>query len=333
DEFIVIVFDEDVDIVQNKITSFKQIIEEYDKFSVSVGFAWDDIERHLNETINTAVQVMRNNKQQYYQLNQNILDSNYQTAQNQLISSIDRKEFEVWLQPKFDSYKNEFFGAEALIRYRHVKYGILPPAHYIPALEKNHLIRYIDLFVFEEVCKLIRKWSDEKRRLPVISLNFSRVTMMEENLIDNINLIFNKYNISKDLIEIEVVESYADIGKTVLEESLRRLKHAGYKISLDDFGTSFTNLALLSSVEVDVLKIDKSLIHSLSNQEKNRIILKNVVEMCDDLGIKVIAEGVETEAQRDVLIELGCHLFQGYLYDKPIEVEKFAKKYLNKEHS
>ncbi|MEG0276864.1 MAG: EAL domain-containing protein [Coprobacillus sp.] len=329
DEFIVAMFDCDVLDLQQKIKMIKDIIEAYDKFTVSFGYAWDDIERNLIEIVNTAVQVMQNNKRQFYQENQVEMDSQYNLAQSQLLESIQKREFEVWLQPKFDSKQNKVFGAEALIRYRDEKYGVLAPSYYIPALEENHLIRFIDLFVFEEVCKLIEKWNKEDKWVPVISLNFSRVTMMEENLIDNIETIFNRYHISKEQIEIEIVESYADIGKTVLEESLKRMKRAGYKISLDDFGTSFTNLALLSKVEVDVLKIDKSLIHSLSVQEKNRIILKNIIDMCNDLGVKVIAEGVETTDQRDILIQLGCHLFQGYLYDKPIEILEFAKKYLN----
>ena len=205
----------------------------------------------------------------------------------------------------------------------------MPPGKFIPALEKNNLIRYIDLFVFEEVCKVLQKWDRMGVESPMISLNFSRKTLLEDHLIDMMEETVSKYQVDKNLIEIEITEDLADVGKTIVYQMVKHIRHAGFRVSLDDFGTNYSNLSILSELEFDTLKIDRSLIHSLESEEKNRIILRNVIQMCKELKVSIIAEGVESERQRDILMRLGCLLIQGYLYSKPIPVHEFEKKFMN----
>ena len=153
---------------------------------------------------------------------------------------------------------------------------------------------------------------------------------MEENLVEHIESIIEKYNVNKQWIEIEVTESIEEIGKAVLYQSIKKLHHAGYRIALDDFGINYTNLSILLDVEFEVLKMDRSLIHSLVLDVKNRVVLRHVILMCEELGIQVIAEGVENSAQCDILNELGCYFIQGYYFSKPVDVSMYEQNYIKK---
>lgn len=328
DEFQIILTNTSTEQVEKSIQRLHKKLKSFAKFSVSTGYAWDCIEKKVQPLIQTAIQSMMVNKQNYYLQMNNNRDNEHLDIQNQLIKSLDHGDYFVYLQPKFDIRIHQVVGAEALIRYRDEAGNIVPPIKYVPLFEKNGLIRYIDLFVFKEVCKILERWRSKDTLCPVISLNFSRMTMLEYDLIELMDEIVSNYQIEKKYIEIEITESYADVGKAALYQSAKRIHDAGYAIALDDFGVDYTNLSILSDIDVDVVKIDKSLIHSITLQKKNQIILKDVIQMCRDLNVEIIAEGVEQEEQRDLLKSLGCYLIQGYLYSKPIGIQEFEAKFL-----
>lgn len=247
---------------------------------------------------------------------------------SELISSLENREFEVYLQPKVELAHGNVIGAEALIRYRHKELGIIGPDKFIDTLERNNLIRYIDLFVFEEVCRLLSQWRHAGLMTPIISLNFSRLTLLERDILSTMEKIISRYDIPRKFIEIEITESMANIGKSILYQVAGELYDAGFNISLDDFGTKYTNLSILADIDFSMLKLDKSLIETLVDQNNNQIILKNIIYMCKDLGIDVIAEGVETQDQAQVLQDLKCKLGQGYLFGKPMPIQVFNDKYI-----
>ena len=328
DEFLVIAPNIDQADLNERVQRLREDITLRGEFNVSIGHSWDNIEKNLSALIESASQVMRIDKKRHYDSTPGREGITRSNMLRDLLISLERREFEVFLQPKVDFINHTLAGAEALIRYRHKDFGILPPSHFIDEMERNDFIRYIDLFVFEEVCRLLERWKDQCRNIPPVSLNFSRLTLLETDLVHSVESIFSQYDVSKDKIEIEVTESVADMGKGVLSQAVGGLYQSGFAISLDDFGTKYTNLSLLSEMEFNMLKLDKSLISSIVQEDRNQIILKNIIEMCNNLKIKVIAEGIETKAQEETLRRLGCHLGQGYLYGKPMEISRFEEQYM-----
>lgn len=323
DEFLVILTNVNKRMLDDGLKTVKMKLKQ-EEFDVSFGYAWDDIEKDLDELIASATYIMQVNKKHHYEALQESSDLRQRKLLRDLMEGIKQKEYIIYLQPKVNMQTQTIFGAEALIRQKHKEFGLLPPSEFIPALESNSLIRYIDLYVFEEVCKLLHEWKQNSFK---ISLNFSRITLMEENIIDNIKQIIDRYEFPRALLEIEMTESATGDHPAVLHEIAHEISRLGLRISLDDFGIRYSNLSMLSEVYFDTIKLDKSLIKSLVTNKRNRFIVKNIIHMCKELEIESIAEGVETKLQEDILMELGCMLGQGYLYGKPVSVEEFLTNY------
>ncbi|MEG0275968.1 MAG: bifunctional diguanylate cyclase/phosphodiesterase [Coprobacillus sp.] len=328
DEFMIVNFDVEIQDVEKQVKRIEEMIRERVTFTASIGYSWDNIEKDFNKQVTIATQTMEIHKQGYYDSLENKGDNHHEEL-SMLINCIENHEFQVFLQAKVNSQTGIIFGAEALIRFIHKDFGVITPGKFIPLVEKRNMIRYIDLFVFEEVCKCLDKWKKEGLFCPVISLNFSRKTLLEDHLIDIMNETVNKYHIDKKNIEIEITEGDAEVGATVVYQIVSGIRKAGYFVSLDDFGTNYTNLNILSELDFDTLKLDRSLIYSLDIQKKNRIILKSILQMCKQLGVEVVAEGVETLEQKDILTDLGCIYIQGYLYSKPIPIVDFEEQFIH----
>ncbi|MEG0015725.1 MAG: EAL domain-containing protein [Gordonibacter sp.] len=323
DEFLAVALDTSLDDVQDAVRSLEALVKENGCFTVSVGCSWDDIEKNLPQLIEQATVVMQSSKKLIHDSSDERENTSHRKMLSDLMTALDNGDFKVFLQPKVDLASKEVIGAEALIRFQNDELGIVPPGKFIDALEKNDLIRYIDLFVLEEVCKLLENWKSKGFALPVVSLNFSRFTLLERNIAASIEAIVSQYDVAKRNIEVEITESAVVIGKSVLYQAAQDLHQAGYSISLDDFGTKYTNLSILVDIDFDVLKIDRSLIAEVEKKKGYRAILESVIDICDSLGIKVVAEGIETKAQEAVLREANCKFAQGYLYGKPMPATEF----------
>lgn len=326
--FVVIAIDMTQESFDEKILDFKKELSKDQETSVSLGFAWASSDIDIDKMLIHAEDMMLISKQDYYQKAEESNKFFRYKLQQQLKQAIADHEFVIYLQPKAEIKTGKINGAEALIRRIHPQHGIMTPNKFVPMLEKENLIRYIDFFVFEEVNKLIKRWEEEGRQVFVISLNFSRATLLEPDVIDNMERIHEKYQIRKDLIEIEITETLGDMEKATIESIGGKIVKSGYRLSLDDFGASFSNLSILNTMQFDVLKLDKSIINNIVSADKSRIIIKKVLELCDDLMIESIAEGVESEEQLEVLKAMGCMQAQGYLFNKPIPVKDFENKYL-----
>lgn len=213
-------------------------------------------------------------------------------------------------------------GAEVLIRWRDPDDGIVSPAEFIPVAEKTGLINQIGDWVLSSACQQIAAWSDHPVLSQLIlSVNVSLKQFMQASFVDKVAEAISQNGILASQLKLELTESIFVEDYKVIIEKMEKLKSLGLRISLDDFGTGFSSLAYLKRLPIDELKIDQSFIRDLLESTENQAIVESIIRLGQSLGMSVIAEGVETEAQRDKLIEMGCHRFQGYLFAKPVEVD------------
>lgn len=235
-------------------------------------------------------------------------------------------EFIIYLQPKINLYDNNMHSAEALVRWVHDD-RIIPPAEFVNILEKEESICKLDLYVFESVCKCLRKWLNAGLHVVRISSNFSKRNLRNQNIVNEILSIMKKYDIDSKYIEIELTEisDYDDYME--FEGFVKKLRRNGISVAIDDFGTGYSTMNVLKNLDVDVIKIDKSLIDNLENPKKeDEIVIRNIVNMINELSIDTIAEGVETPAQVKFLKRIHCPLVQGFLFDQPLTVSDFEKR-------
>lgn len=329
DEFLVIADEIDRAELEEDIKLLNGRIATTEDFTVSLGHSWDNIEKNLPELMDTAIKMMRIHKKKHYDAGIAGANRELTRMRQELCEDLRRGKYQIYLQPKFNMETNTLIGAEALIRRLDSSGKIVPPSEFIPVLEKNNLIRYIDLFVLKQVCMLLERWKRSGITELVISLNFSRLTLLEEDIMQAVEGILSENDFLRSCLEIEVTESFAAGGKSTLYQITQELYHAGCNLSMDDFGIKYTNLSMLADIDFHTLKIDKSLIKALGDKESNQIILKNIIQLCRDLNINVIAEGVENREQQNILNHLGCLYGQGYLFGKPMPVEQFHQKYLS----
>ena len=246
--------------------------------------------------------------------------------EDRMEAALQNHEFIVYYQPKIDLVSHRMVGAEALVRWNRPEYGLVPPDEFIPIFEKNGFIIEMDFYVFDQVCKNIRQWLDEKMDVVPISVNFSRVHLKSPCFIQRLVEIADRYHIPRGLIELELTESAFIENADALLQLFNELKDLRFTISLDDFGTGFSALKLLTELPVDVLKLDKDFLKKGQATKREQIVLAHVIRMSKDLDIKVVSEGVETMEQADFLTKIGCNLAQGYLFARPMPEPEFIHR-------
>jgi len=313
---------------EHRSSSLVRELNSRQDMSVSAGRVWDDRQKNLDWAMKQAGELMRIDKQRYYETKPGMTGSGRLDLIKGLLRSIESGEFRVVLQPKLYLKTGTCAGAEALIRYYHPEKGIIMPSGFIGVLERENLISYVDLFVFEECCRLLEHWGRMGCREEVLSFNFSRMTLLNADIVSSVASIAKKYDVSPNKLEIEVTESIGELGRDMVYKALAEFKKLGYRISLDDFGTKYSNMDILSDVEFDVLKLDKSLVDKIDRDKVSGQIVKHIISMCHDMKIQTIAEGIEEELQEAYLKKCRCMIGQGYLYGKPMEVEAFEKDFL-----
>ncbi|MBE6764625.1 MAG: EAL domain-containing protein [Ruminococcaceae bacterium] len=244
-----------------------------------------------------------------------------------LNAAMDLHQLVVYYQPKFDTQTMEIVGAEALSRWNHPSMGMLPPAKFIPLLEKDFRISKLDLYVMEEVCKQIRKWLDDGRDVKPISVNVSRTHLMEENVVGQYCEIVERTGISPSYIELEMTETSVNLGGERLREIMSKMREAGFRISIDDFGNGMSSLNMLADINADILKMDCGFFRNKSDVERSKRVILLIIELAKSMNMEVVAEGVETKEQCEFLCDAGCATAQGTYYSAaidPIDFEKLA---------
>ena len=241
--------------------------------------------------------------------------------------ALENGEFLIYYQPKVEIKTGRLIGAEALCRWQH-EGELINPDDFIPTYEQSMDICKLDFYMLEHVCRDIRKWLDEGSKIVKVSVNLSRKHMMDIDLVDNIIGIIDKWNVPHKYIEIELTETTTDVEFKDIKRVVRGLQKAGISTAVDDFGIGYSSLNLISEIPWNVIKIDKSLIPVKGDNENSprSVMFAHVVKMAKEMGLECISEGVETQEQIDAMIENGCEMVQGFFFDKPLPLDKFAKR-------
>lgn len=325
DEIVVFCKDIDKKSFMGLVRIVRESLDDLD-VSVSTGFSWTDkpdIARQLSE-VRLMYDIEKDAKLKS-------LDSIMRNKVfKDVVSEIEKGSFMVYYQPKVDSRTGITVGAEALIRFFDEARGIVGPIHFIEILEENRCSHLIDLFVLDEVCKAQKHRCINEKRVVPVSVNFSKNTLEYAGLLEQVKEIMNRYDLLEGLVQIEITESVGDMDVALINNIAQSLISMGFRLSMDDFGTKYSNLEMLFKFPFSIAKIDRSLVKNLESNEKSRIMLKHLISMIKELGIECVAEGAENEEQVSLLQQFGCNIIQGYFYSKPVTLETFTSEFVEK---
>lgn len=242
-------------------------------------------------------------------------------------SALEEGQFIVYLQPKFSLKDNLITGAEALVRWIHPEWGFMSPGEFIPLFEKNDFIPCLDQYVWETVCAKLREWKKKGYTMIPVSVNVSRADIFRSHLEDIFQTLIEKYEIDPGYLHLEITESAYTNHPNQIINTMTRLKEMGFPVEMDDFGSGYSSLNMLSQMNLDILKLDMGFIQNEMKKAAEQSILSDIISMAHRLNLKVVAEGIETEEQAERLRELGCDYAQGYYFAKPMPVEEFENTY------
>ena len=243
-----------------------------------------------------------------------------------LLSEVQRAltngEFVFYAQPKCNMMTGKIIGLESLVRWIHPERGLVPPNEFIQVLENSGFIANLDIYIWDKVCGCVRNWLDRGNRAVPISVNVSRIDIYTVDVVACFCGLVEKYRLDPSLIEIEITESAYAENYNIIKETVEELRKSGFTVLMDDFGSGYSSLNMLKDVNVDILKIDmKFLDMSEESADRGVGILEAISSMARLMGIRVIAEGVETKEQVDFLLDMGCIYAQGYYFYKPMPVD------------
>ena len=248
-------------------------------------------------------------------------------VEDDMDAALARHEFQVYLQPKISTAQENLAGAEALVRWIHPQEGFIPPNKFIPIFERNGFILKLDDYMLEEIAKQQAMWLQQGRKVVPISVNISRAHFAKEDLAEHICAIVDKYQVPHNVIELELTESAFFDDKETLLKTVKKLRNAGFPVSMDDFGAGYSSLNSLKELQLDVLKLDADFFRGEASQERGMVIVSEVIDLAKKLNMKIVAEGIESREQVDFLTEQECDLIQGYFFAKPMPISEFEEKY------
>lgn len=243
-------------------------------------------------------------------------------------TALEEKQFVMFLQPQV-STDGIVLGAEALVRWKHPERGMVPPGEFIGVFEKVGLIYRLDRYIWELAAQKLKEWKSNGHEDLHISVNISTKDFYYLDIYKTFTDLVEKYDISPEKLKLEITETalMMDLEKQLI--LLDKLQSYGFRVEIDDFGSGYSSLNMLKDIHADVLKIDMGFLRETQNHERTRIILRMVVELAKQLQMTVITEGVENKAQVDYLTEIGCDMFQGFYFARPIAVQDFEEQYIN----
>ncbi len=345
DEFAILIdgsipFDEVPSIAERLIKDFKEMDFRKDVLSLislSVGVIRNqEVTQSLDDILakcDTAMyQAKCNGKNRYtlYSELDSIFEVN-QKIEKEMEAALENGEFQIFFQPKVNMVTSELHGAEALSRWVHPTEGVRLPKDYIDLFEKNGFIAKLDLYIFEEACRLKSTWKGKKYEHIPVSVNMSRLHLYDRKFPDRLEAIAKQYEVSTNELEIEITESTFIKDSDELIAVVVSLKKKGFLVSIDDFGSGFSALYLLKDLPVDTIKIDRGFLQSSANDARGKTVLRNIITMCKDLKMDVVTEGIETKGQMQFIISCGCQIAQGFFYSKPLPLKEFydfAEEYI-----
>lgn len=244
--------------------------------------------------------------------------------QNDLSDAIEREQLELYFQPQIDEETQLVCGCEALLRWRHHSLGLVKPADFIPIAEESGFIEKLDHYVLYQACKEWRLWSDTWEHIVPVSVNLSPTHFRSTKIVETVFDALQKANLPASRLTIELPET-ALMNSSTANDAIAALKKMGVKITLDDFGMGHSSLQVLRNLNVDRVKLDASFSDSLSNDAKDRYLTKGIIALTREIGVELVAEGIELQEQVNVLKSLGCHIIQGYVYAPPMPRTQFLQ--------
>ena len=245
---------------------------------------------------------------------------------NDMDKALSEKQFKVYYQPKYSirGDRPQLFSAEALIRWFHPEFGMISPGQFISLFEENGLIQKLDQFVWNEAAVQIKLWKDIYGIHIPVSVNVSRVDMFNAHLAGILENIAKQNGLDNTMLLLEITETaYTDDSDQIIE-AVKKLRKCGFRIEMDDFGSGYSSLNMLTSLPIDALKLDMKFIRGICESEKNERLVGIMIDIARLLEVPVIAEGVETKEQMELLKKLGCDIIQGYYFSKPLPPEEFG---------
>lgn len=243
-------------------------------------------------------------------------------------SALEASEFEIYLQPKVTLKDKKIHAAEALVRWNSPVYGLIPPYRFIPLFERNGFLEKLDMYMIEEVCRVLENWQKQEKMPIRISVNLSRMYIFKPGFANKIVELVNRHHIEHSMIEFEITENVIYDHSEELRSIIKELQHHGFLIAMDDFGSGYSSLNMLKDIPIDEMKVDQVFFRAeKENKERSFEIIKGVLSMAKSLHIHTVAEGVETEKEVAFLKEAGCDEIQGYYYAKPLCMKDFMEFY------
>ena len=238
-------------------------------------------------------------------------------------AALEHGEFALYLQPKCDFATGEMRGAEALVRWNRPHEGLVPPDEFIPIFEKNGFIMRLDMFILEEAVRLLAAWKVKGLKPVPLAVNFSRLHLNDSRYIPQMLRIMDKYGVAHELIEVELTENVIFNNLSRAQRMMTGLHRLGFSVAMDDFGSGYSSLNVLKNLQFDSIKLDKEFLSGFEDNPHAHQVIEGAVSMIKALGVKVVAEGVETKEQAAFLRQVGCDLAQGYLFSKPVPAAEF----------
>jgi diguanylate cyclase (GGDEF)-like protein len=236
---------------------------------------------------------------------------------SELRQAIDNNQLELFYQPKIDAHSGKVTAAEALLRWKHPKRGMVPPAVFIPLAERFGLIGELGDWVIDDACRQVQRWHKGGLRMRV-AVNLSALQMRQADVVDRIVGALRRHKVNPALLTCEITESVAMEDTKATQQTFRRLAQAGIHLSIDDFGTGYSSLSYLRRLPAEELKIDRAFVTDIETSADARSVVDAVIKLAHALGLRVVAEGVENESQQTILTTMGCDELQGYLFAKPM---------------
>lgn len=273
-----------------------------------------------------ALYLIKNDRRQIYEYYSSAMQSRMvdeKEIEDHMYRALEDKEFLVYLQPKYDLRTGLQIGAEALVRWMHPDKGLMYPGRFIGVFEKNGFIVKLDMYILEVLCQRLKIWISKGYRPMPLSINISRLNLYDDNFIDNVEAVLEKYGIPANLVQLEISEEVVADNMERLISLMERLKKYGFLISMDDFGTGSTSMNTLYHVPIDELKLDRKFLLGAEKTDRGQNVIRSIIDMAKNLDIKVVSEGVENKAQARMLLDLGCDMIQGYVFCDPLPIKEY----------
>ena len=242
--------------------------------------------------------------------------------------ALEEEQFLIYLQPQIDT-QGRVLGGEALVRWQHPEQGLIMPGKFIGVMEKNGMIAKLDYYIWELACRQLRAWKDKGWEDMYISVNISPKDFYFLNVYDSFIKLVEKYNINPHNLKLEITETAVINNLDKQLKLIDRLRGVGFVMEMDDFGSGYSSLNMLKDIKMDMLKVDMAFLGQTDNKERARTILKIIIELAKQLNMPAIVEGVETDEQVEFLKKVGCDIFQGYYFAKPMDIPTFEKMYMS----